>query len=106
MPTSEFDKFIQNLASLGEEEVRRKLSQDVWANRHKTWTQNWLTDLESSRTSQRTEKELALAEEANEIARSALKVSHSAKTISIIAILLSAAVAIIVAVIQFIGQKT
>lgn len=73
MPTSEFDDFIQNLASLGEEKVRQNLSQGVWANRHKTWVQDWLTNLESSRTSQRAEKDLALAEEANEIARTQRK---------------------------------
>lgn len=103
---SEFEEFTETLASLGEEEVRRKLSQGVWANRRKIWAQDWLNNLDASRADRREEKDLALSQEANEIARSALKVSQSAKTISIIAMILSAAIGIIVAVIQFIGQKS
>lgn len=103
---SEFEEFTETLASLGEEEVRRKLSQGGWANRRKIWAQDWLNNLNASRTDRREEKDMALSQEANEIARSALKVSQSAKIISIIAMILSAAIGIIVAVIQFIGQKS
>lgn len=102
---NEFDEFIKTLASLGEEEVRQKLSQGVWANRRKTWAQDWLANQDASRENHRAEQELVLSRDANEIARSALNVSRSAKLISIIAIVVSAVTAIIVAVIQFIGQK-
>jgi hypothetical protein len=101
----EFEKFIETLVALGEEEVRRKLSQGVWANRHKTWAQDWIDNLDASRATDRAEKDLALSAEANDIARSALGVAKSAKTISIVAMILSAVVAIVVAVIQFVGQK-
>ena len=105
MPMSEFEEFTETLVSLGEEEVRRKLSQGVWANRRKTWAQDWLANFDTSQANHRAEQDLALSREANEIARSALSVSRSAKTISIIAIMVSAATAIIVAVIQFLGQR-
>lgn len=95
---SEFEEFTEGLASLGEEDVRRKLSQGVWANRRKTWAQNWLDNLAALQADRRAEKALALSEEANGIAR-------NAKNISIIAIIVSVATAIIVSVIQFIGQK-
>ena len=101
----EFEKFIETLAVLGEEEVRRKLSQGVWANRRKTWAQDWINNLDASRENDREEKNLAHSAEANNIARSALGVARSAKTISIVAMILSAVVAIIIAVIQFVGQK-
>lgn len=101
----EFDEFIEKLAALGEEEVRRKFSQGVWANRRKTWAQDWLSKLEASRTNDRAEKDLALSAEANDIARSALGVARHARTISIIAIIVSALVAIAVAILQFVGQK-
>ena len=101
----EFKEFIETLATLGEEEVRQKLSQGVWANRRKTLAQDWLSDLEASRTNDRAERGLAQSAEANDIARSALGVARSAKTISIVAIIVSALVAIVVAVLQFIGQK-
>ena len=101
----EFETFIETLAALGEEEVRQKLSQGVWANRRKTWAQDWINNLDTSRAHDRAEEDLALSADANEIARSALGVARNAKTISIVAMILSAAVAIIVAVIQFVGQK-
>lgn len=101
----EFETFIETLAALGEEEVRQKLSQGVWANRRKTWAQGWINNLDTSRAHDRAEEDLALSADANEIARSALGVARNAKTISIVAMILSAAVAIIVAVIQFVGQK-
>ncbi len=80
---SEFEEFIETLASQGEEEVRRKLSQGVLTNRRKTWAQEWINNLDASRADRRAEKDLALSQEANEIARSALEVSRNAKTISI-----------------------
>lgn len=101
----EFEQFTETLAALGEEEVRQKLSQGVWANRRKTWAQDWINNLEASRNNDRAEKNLALSAEANDIARSALGVARAAKTISIVAIIVSALVAIAVAVIQFAGQK-
>ena len=103
---SKFDEFTETLASLGEDAVRRKLSQGLWANQRKTWAQEWLDNLDASRAHKRAEKDLALSEEANEIERSALEEARSAKRISIIAIALSTATVIIVAVIQFLGQKS
>jgi hypothetical protein len=102
---SEFEEFIETLSTLGEEEVRRNLSQGVWANRRKTWAQDWINNLTVSRTDNRTERDLALSAEANDIARSALGVARNAKIISIIAMILSAVVAIAVAVMQLVGQK-
>ena len=102
---SEFEEFTESLTSLGEEEVRRKLSQGVWANRRKTWAQEWIANLDISRADGRAERDIALSREANEIARSSLDIARSAKTISIIAMILSAAVAIGVAVVQIIAQK-
>ena len=102
---SEFEEFEQNLASLGEDEVRRKLSQGVWANRRKTWAQNWLANVEASRATSHAEQDLALSREANEIARSALEISRSAKVISVVAIVVSTLTAIAVAIIQLVAQK-
>lgn len=102
---SEFEEFTKTLASLGEEEVRQKLSQGVWANRRKTWAQDWLANQDASRENHIAEQELGLSRDANEIARSALDVSRSARLISIIAIVVSAVTAIVVAVIQFFSQK-
>ena len=105
MPMSEFEEFTGTLVTIGEEEVRRKLSQGDWANRRKTWAQNWLANFDTSQANHRAEQDLALSREANKIARSALGVSRSARTISIVAIVVSATTAIIVAVIQFFGQR-
>ncbi len=102
---SEFEQFTETLVSLGEEEVARKLSQGVWANRRKEWAQSWIANLDSSRADSRAEKAIALSKEANEIARASLEVARSAKTISIVAMVLSAAVAIAVALVQIFGQK-
>lgn len=102
---SEFKEFTETLVSLGEEEVRRKLSQGVWANRRKEWAQNWIANLDSSLADNRAERDIALSKEANEIARASLGVARSAKTISIVAMILSAAVAIAVALGQIFGQK-
>jgi len=102
---SEFEEFTESLVSLGEDEVRRKLSQGVWANRRKSWAQEWIENLEVLRADGRAERDIALSKEANEIARSSLGVARSAKTISIIAMILSAVVAIGVAVVQIMGQK-
>ena len=102
---SEFEEFTETLVSLGEEEVRRKLSQGVWANRRKEWAHEWITNLDISRADSRAERDIALSKEANEIARSSLGVARSAKTISIIAMILSAVVAIGMALVQIMGQK-
>lgn len=102
---SKYEEFTKALVSFGEEDVRLKLSQGVWANRRKTWAQDWLANQDASRENHRAKQELDLSREANEIARSALNVSRSARFISIIAIVVSVVTAIVVAVIQFIGQK-
>ena len=102
---SEFEDFINTLASLGEQEVREKLSQGVWANRRKSWAEDWIRDLDVSRVNTRAEVELALSREANEIAKSSLTVARSAKNISLAAIVISIFVAITVALLQAFGQK-
>lgn len=102
---SEFEDFTKTLEALGKDKVRHMLSQGVWASRRKNWAQEWLDDLDYERENRRAEKHLALSEEANEIARSALKISRSAKIISIAAIVISTITSIIVAAIQFLGQK-
>jgi hypothetical protein len=105
MAMNEYDEFISSLESLGEEQTRLKLSQGIWANRRRKWAEDWLSQQQASRASNREEDHLHLAREANKIARAAQEDSQSAKRISIIAIVVSAAMTIIVAIIQWYGQK-
>lgn len=102
---SEFEEFVATLESLGEDEVRRNLSQGIWANRRKAWAQDWIANLDASQEDSRAETSIALSKEANEIARSSLGVARTAKTISVVAMILSAAVAIAVALAQFFAQR-
>lgn len=102
---NDFDDFIRTLSSLGETEVREKLSQGVWSSRRKSWAENWLSDLETARANTLADTELALSKEANEIARSSLAVARSAKTIALAAVILSVVTALAVALVQWLGQK-
>ena len=64
-----------------------------------------LANFDTSQANHRAEQDWVLSVEANEIVRSALGVSRSAKTISIEAIVAGVATAIIVAAIQFLVQR-
>jgi len=79
--------------SLGEEEVRARYLRDEYISHdiRRRYVQNWLLSKDSARRDAREEETLKIARRANNVAISA--------------IILSAATAIIVAVIQFIYAK-
>jgi Na+(H+)/acetate symporter ActP len=89
---TEFEEFTNKFMTLGENEVRKKLLQNVYAGKHKDWAEAWLKSEEQKRTSvsegraeAREEEALAIAREANEIARSARTVSLVAAGAAIVA---------------------
>jgi len=43
---SDYQEFIAGLVELGEAEVRAGLAQGIWANRRKSWAEQWLRDQE------------------------------------------------------------
>jgi hypothetical protein len=96
---SNYDEFIENLVSLGEDEVRKKLSLNIWSEQRKEWVNNWLTEQDQSRENDIVKQQLSLSADANEIARSALKVARRSFFVSLIAIVVSSVTAIIVALI-------
>jgi len=73
---SEFEEFTKSLETLGEDDVRAKLSQGVWANRRKSWANDWLRANEASRAEEKEAATLSLAEEGNTAAREANKIAR------------------------------
>ncbi|HEY3154114.1 MAG TPA: hypothetical protein VGK65_20815 [Candidatus Binatia bacterium] len=89
------DKLVKELERLGEEEVRKGYISGRFGSPGSTKalvTERWLAELDSKRRSAREEETLA-------IARDALSNSRRANIIAIIAMIFSAAVAIIAAII-------
>ena len=94
--------------ALGERAVRDQLNSGKYGHEgipEFDFVSAWLADAEFARLATDSAKRDAREEETLSIARSALFNSKRANTIAIIAITLSAATAIIVAVVQFIGPK-
>lgn len=99
-----YDQFIAMLASLGEAEVRARLAQGVWANRRKTWAEQWLLakDVEQDRSSRGAS--ISSAQEANATARASLKVARSAKNAAWVAAF-AAVIAAIFAALAYVASK-
>lgn len=99
-----YDQFIAMLASLGETEVRARLAQGVWANRRKTWAEQWLLakGVEQDRSSQGAT--ISSAQEANATARASFKVARSAKNAAWVAAF-AAVIAAIFAVLAYAASK-
>ena len=92
---SEFDEFIASLSTLGVDEVRSRLSRGSWANRRKSWAQDWLSAQGSARVDTREEETLAIAKEANRIAsEQATAAARSARWAMYAAIIAAIAAAI------------
>ena len=82
-------QIIAECESFGEDEVRRRFyASEYTAPRHRSLVEGWLRDKESSRRDAREEKILSIA--------------RQAKTIAIIAIILSTIIAIVVPIVQYI----
>lgn len=108
---SEFEELITTLESLGEDDVRAKLSQGAWANRRKLWVEDWLRTKEGSRAAERDAVVLSLAAEGNTTAREANKIAQdnlhavkSAKNAAWVAAI-AAIVAVLCAVVTYIQAK-
>ena len=108
---SDFEELITNLESLGEDDVRTKLSQGVWANRRKSWVEDWLRTKEGSRAAEREAVALSLTAEGNTTAREANKIGQdnlqavkSAKNAAWVAAI-AAIVAAICAIVTYIQAK-
>ena len=93
----DYDDFIASLETLGEPEVRSKLSQGVWASRRKQWVEDWLSKIEGSRQETRDVMALSISKDANSIAKSALRISKFALITAIAAAILGAAATLIAA---------
>lgn len=102
---SEFEEFNATLQSLGEDDVRTKLAQGVYANKRKSWAENWLRAKEASHAAETEAAALSLAgegnvtaREANNIAKENLKAVKSARNAAwaaAIAAIIAAACAVI-----------
>ena len=108
---SEYQEFIANLESIGEKEVRAKVSQGIWANRRLNWAKEWLTGKESERAEATEAANLNLttegnttAQEANRIAKENLRAVNSAKNAAWTASI-AAIIAAICAVFAFLQIK-
>ena len=107
------DKFIADLEKLGEPEARRRLLKGNYGHSGETFSRvkAWLDSKEDARKSEadsraerREEESLSIAREANSLARKAFLNSRRANNIAITAMILSAATAIIVAIIQWLPK--
>jgi hypothetical protein len=103
VPQINESEFFEKLEALGEEQVRLNIAQKVWTkdSGKLPLAEEWLRRLESSRISasesarsEREEKAILIAEEANSIAREALSSSRLANRLAISAIILSVVMAI------------
>lgn len=76
---SDFDEFIASLSALGVDEVSSRLSSGSWANRRKSWAQDWLSAQESARKEVREEASLIVAADDNAVAREANDIARLAR---------------------------
>lgn len=110
--SEEFNQFIEQLESFGEEEANKKLQTHIWASDREKWAQSWLSSKSSERRDAREEAMLAIsvrstaasersacaAEEALEAAKSANNIARRANNHALAA-WIAAAVAAIAAII-------
>lgn len=75
----EYEEFVENLSALGETEVRSKLAQGVWANKHRSWADSWLRDAQASRVAEIAAAGVNAAKEANAIARKSVAAARSSR---------------------------
>ncbi|WGG49632.1 hypothetical protein [Rugamonas sp. DEMB1] len=73
---SEQEDFFFELESIGEGDVRVKLSQGVWANRRKSWAEGWLQSRMDLGLKARAALDLSLAADSNATARETNLILH------------------------------
>jgi hypothetical protein len=96
-------EFFAKLDASTELEVRTRLAAGNYNKQHAALAQEWLARKTEARESEAATRAEAREDESLSISREALRISERANSIAISAIILSAATAIIVAVIQFIS---
>jgi hypothetical protein len=108
---NDFEELIAMLESQGVAEVRARLSQGVWANRRKSWVEDWLRKKEGEHEAEGKAEALLIAmegnitaQEANKIAQDNLHAMKSAKNAAWIAAI-AAIVAALCAVVTYIPAK-
>jgi type IV secretory pathway component VirB8 len=99
--------FMQKLEAHGNvRNVRERLASGKYHSEQVDIVKEWLRRKEEERSAETADRAEAREEENLSISRKALRNSQRANIIAIIAMVLSAATAIIVAVIQFMGEKS
>jgi hypothetical protein len=94
------DKFFTKLTQTGEKAVRENLAQKIYGTNKIALVQEWLNQLESSRSEEVLERKEHREEEGLSIAREALRQAKVSKIIAIVAIIASIISAIISALIK------
>ena len=88
------------------DEVRQRLAAGNYGQQKSKIAQEYLDSLEREESANSSTRREAREKESLSISRKALRVSERANILAIAAMILSAATAIAVAIIQFIGDKT
>ena len=101
---SDYHEFIAILIELGEAKVRVNLADGLWANRRKSWAEQWLRGEELKLDVATKVAGVSSAREANVIAQLSLNAARSAKNAAWVAAL-AAVIAAVVAVLVYLGVK-
>ena len=76
---SDYEPFIKTLESLDDETILSKKSSGVWSTERKRWASDFLEKRSSLKRDAREEETLAIAKEANDLARSSNAIASKAK---------------------------